>query len=191
MRGLTRPSERSTPSAGNPVSDRVARDELDAVIQYVVNYRTVCESQSCVFRASAGRPLTGQGSRTGSRQDRPGDGRLTGGRDHAIGDNPATGTSWICTVPAMPSALIEVRRPYSEAEEMALIDALHGALVAAFRIPPEDKHIRLVAHTPHRFAVGPGLSHPDRYTLVSLDVFAGRSMPTGVSVEDKPPATST
>lgn len=76
----------------------------------------------------------------------------------------------------MPSALIEVRRRYSEAEEAALIDALHGALVAAFRIPPEDKHIRLIAHTPHRFAAGPDLSHPDRYTLVSLDVFAGRSL---------------
>lgn len=75
----------------------------------------------------------------------------------------------------MPTALIEVRRRYSEAEEVAIIDAVHGALVAAFLIPPKDKHVRLIAHEPHRFACPPGLAEPEFCTIVSVDCFAGRS----------------
>ncbi|MET3963115.1 phenylpyruvate tautomerase PptA (4-oxalocrotonate tautomerase family) [Marmoricola sp. OAE513] len=75
----------------------------------------------------------------------------------------------------MPTALIEVRRPYSPTEEVGLIDAVHGALVAAFKIPVNDKHVRLVVHEPHRCAYPPSLSEPERMTLVSIDCFAGRS----------------
>src|SRR3977135_294427 len=76
----------------------------------------------------------------------------------------------------MPYVLIEVRREYSEAEEVALMDAVHGALERAFRIPPSDRHVRLLAHEPHRFACPPGKAQPDRYTQVSVDAFAGRSI---------------
>ncbi|MFL6061732.1 MAG: tautomerase family protein [Marmoricola sp.] len=76
----------------------------------------------------------------------------------------------------MPSTLIEVRRPYSVVEEVAIIDAVHEALVAAFRIPPGDKHVRLVVHEPHRFACPPHLTEPDRATMVAIDCFAGRSL---------------
>jgi len=76
----------------------------------------------------------------------------------------------------MPYVLIETRREYSEVEEVAMIDAVHGALLNAFRIPPEDRHVRLVTHMPHRFAVPPTLAQPDRFTLVSIDAFAGRSL---------------
>jgi phenylpyruvate tautomerase PptA (4-oxalocrotonate tautomerase family) len=76
----------------------------------------------------------------------------------------------------MPHVLVEVRREYSEAEEVALMDAVHSALRTAFRIPPSDRHVRLVAHEPHRFACPPGKTQPDRYTLVSVDAFAGRSL---------------
>ena len=76
----------------------------------------------------------------------------------------------------MPSTVVEVRRHYSESEEVAIIDAVHSALVAAFRIPPGDKHVRLVVHEPHRFAVPPHLAEPDRATMVSIDCFAGRSL---------------
>ena len=71
---------------------------------------------------------------------------------------------------------IEVRRRWSQAEEVALIDAVHDALVAAFRIPPQDKHVRLVVHEPHRFAVSPHLARPEFFTLVSIDCFSGRSL---------------
>ena len=76
----------------------------------------------------------------------------------------------------MPHALIELRRQCSEADETAVVDAVHGALVAAFRTPPQDKHVRLVVHAPHRFAVPPTLTQPELFTLVSIDCFAGRSV---------------
>jgi phenylpyruvate tautomerase PptA (4-oxalocrotonate tautomerase family) len=74
----------------------------------------------------------------------------------------------------MPTALVEVCRPYSQTEEVAIIDAVHDALVAAFRIPPEDKHVRLLVHEPHRFGSPPRLSNPEAVTLVTVDCFAGR-----------------
>jgi phenylpyruvate tautomerase PptA (4-oxalocrotonate tautomerase family) len=76
----------------------------------------------------------------------------------------------------MPGAIIEVRRTYSASDEVAIIDAVHDALVAAFKIPPGDKHVRLVVHDPHRFACPPHLAMPDRATMVSIDCFAGRSL---------------
>ncbi|RZS77524.1 tautomerase-like protein [Motilibacter rhizosphaerae] len=76
----------------------------------------------------------------------------------------------------MPRATVEVRRSYAAEEEVAILDAVHAALVAAFRIPEQDKHLRLVVHEPHRFAVPPTLDQPDRATLVTIDCFAGRSL---------------
>ncbi|GAA3093960.1 phenylpyruvate tautomerase PptA (4-oxalocrotonate tautomerase family) [Kribbella aluminosa] len=76
----------------------------------------------------------------------------------------------------MPSALIEVRREYAEADEAGLIDAVHQALITAFRIPPQDKDVRLVVHAPHRLACSPRLTQPEYFTLVSIDCFAGRSV---------------
>lgn len=76
----------------------------------------------------------------------------------------------------MPHAQIEVRRRWSVDEEIALIDAVHGALVAAFRIPAKDKHIRLVVHEPHLFAAPPDLAQPEFLTIVHIDCFAGRSV---------------
>jgi len=75
----------------------------------------------------------------------------------------------------VPSSQIDVRRRSSADEEVGIVDAVHGALVAAFTIPPGDKHVRLVVHEPHRFAVPPRLDQPERYTLVAVDCFAGRS----------------
>ena len=76
----------------------------------------------------------------------------------------------------MPSALIEVRRDYTESDGAAIIEALHAALVEAFRIPPDDKDVRLLVHEPHRFACSPRHSQPELFTLVSIDCFAGRSV---------------
>ncbi len=56
------------------------------------------------------------------------------------------------------------------------MDAVHGALVEAFRIPASDRHVRLLAHEPHRFACPPGKAQPDRYIQVSIDAFEGRSI---------------
>ena len=56
------------------------------------------------------------------------------------------------------------------------MEAIHEALLRAFRIPPQDRHVRLVVHEPHRFAVPPDKDEPDRFTQVSIDAFAGRSL---------------
>lgn len=74
----------------------------------------------------------------------------------------------------MPLATIEVRRHYSRDEEIAMIDAVHTAMIEGLKILEWDKNIRLFVHEAHRFATPPGKS--DRYTLVSIDLFAGRSL---------------
>jgi phenylpyruvate tautomerase PptA (4-oxalocrotonate tautomerase family) len=76
----------------------------------------------------------------------------------------------------MPHVLIETRREYSQPEEVALMEAVHGALQRAFRIPANDRHVRLLVHAPHRFACPPDKDQPDRFTQVSVDAFAGRSI---------------
>lgn len=76
----------------------------------------------------------------------------------------------------MPKSLVEVRRHYSPEDEAALLEAVHESLVDAFRIPPGDRGVRLVVHEPQRFAVSPALTQPDRYTLITIECFAGRSL---------------
>jgi phenylpyruvate tautomerase PptA (4-oxalocrotonate tautomerase family) len=75
----------------------------------------------------------------------------------------------------MPSTLIEVRRNYTPEQEVAIIDAVHEGLVAAFRIPREDRYIRLATFEPHRMVNGLEEGRPDAYTRVTIDCFAGRS----------------
>ena len=76
----------------------------------------------------------------------------------------------------MPSVLIEVRRQYTQEQEIALMEAVHAALREAFKIPPGDRNVRLVVHEPHRFAVPPERQQPEFYTHISIDAFAGRSL---------------
>lgn len=74
----------------------------------------------------------------------------------------------------MPNVTIEVRKRYSKAEEEGIIAAVHAALVTGIKIPEWDRTVRLVVHDPHRFAVPPGKD--ERYTLVEIDLFSGRSL---------------
>lgn len=76
----------------------------------------------------------------------------------------------------MPSVLIEVRRQYTQEQEIALMEAVHRALRKAFKIVPGDKNVRLIVHEPHRFACPPEREKPDYYTHISIDAFAGRSL---------------
>ncbi len=76
----------------------------------------------------------------------------------------------------MPSSLIEVRRCYTKEEEVAIIDAVHSSLVAAFKIPNEDRYIRLISYEPHRMVNGLEAGQPDHYTRVTIDCFSGRSI---------------
>lgn len=76
----------------------------------------------------------------------------------------------------MPKTLVEVRRSYDADSARQILDAVHEALVAAFRIPREDRGVRLIAHAPERFDPPDGLAPPESYTLVTIDCFAGRSL---------------
>ncbi|MFF2344625.1 tautomerase family protein [Pseudarthrobacter sp. NPDC058119] len=76
----------------------------------------------------------------------------------------------------MPSSLIEVRRSYTQDQQVALIDAVHGALVAAFKIPQEDRFIRILSYEPHAMVNSLAAGVADDYTRVTVDCFAGRSI---------------
>jgi len=76
----------------------------------------------------------------------------------------------------MPSVLIEIRRPIGIEEEMAILEAVHASLREAFKIPPEDRNVRLLVHAPHRFACPPHLTKPELFTLIGIDAFSGRSL---------------
>ena len=76
----------------------------------------------------------------------------------------------------MPSILIEVRRQFTKQEETEIMEAVHLAMREAFKIKPDDKHVRLVAHEPHRFACPPGREKPEFSVLISIDALAGRSL---------------
>lgn len=48
----------------------------------------------------------------------------------------------------MPSVLIEVRQAFDREREVRIIDAVHGALIEAFKIPVNDKNVRLLVQKP-------------------------------------------
>ena len=76
----------------------------------------------------------------------------------------------------MPSVLIEVRKDYSKEEGVKIIDAIHSALQTAFKILPSDKVVRLVSHSPDKFACPTNLTKPEYYTYINIDAYSGRSV---------------
>jgi 5-carboxymethyl-2-hydroxymuconate isomerase len=76
----------------------------------------------------------------------------------------------------MPSVLIEVRQEYSQEIELGIMEAVHSALRDSFKIKSDDRHVRLIAHQPHRFECPPDREKPECYTHISIDCFAGRSL---------------
>ncbi len=76
----------------------------------------------------------------------------------------------------MPSVLIEVRREYSAKEETGIMNAVHAAMCASFKIKPDDRHVRLIVHPPHRFQCPQERAKPEYLTHISIDCIAGRSI---------------
>ena len=76
----------------------------------------------------------------------------------------------------MPSTVIEVRRIYTAEQETQIIEAVQSALVEGFKIPSGDRCVRLVVHEPHRFIALSRLTQPDRYTVITVSAFLGRSL---------------
>src|ERR1700742_193445 len=74
----------------------------------------------------------------------------------------------------MPLITIEARRGTPPELKRALLDAVHEALVACFRIPDHDRTQRFVEHAREDFDVPPGRG--ERFTVVTIVAFAGRSL---------------
>ena len=76
----------------------------------------------------------------------------------------------------MPSATIEVRRSYTQAEEVALMEAVHESIVEAFKVSPVHRNVTLVVHEPHRLLGRTDCPAPDRVTNISIFALPGRSL---------------
>ena len=74
----------------------------------------------------------------------------------------------------MPISRIEVRKHWSAEDKRRLMETLHNALMAAFKIPSDDKLIRFVEYAPEDFVVPPGCT--ENYVLIELSIFPGRSL---------------
>jgi phenylpyruvate tautomerase PptA (4-oxalocrotonate tautomerase family) len=73
----------------------------------------------------------------------------------------------------VPYVRIEIVKGRSLEERRWLFQAVHDALMEAFRIPDDDRTQRIVEHEPENFEFPPGSSN--RYTLIEITAFPGRS----------------
>jgi phenylpyruvate tautomerase PptA (4-oxalocrotonate tautomerase family) len=74
----------------------------------------------------------------------------------------------------MPLIRVQIREGWSPADKAGLLDAIHAAAVEALRIPDEDRTQTLTEHPAEAFEIPPGKG--DRFTLVEITMFAGRSL---------------
>jgi phenylpyruvate tautomerase PptA (4-oxalocrotonate tautomerase family) len=75
-------------------------------------------------------------------------------------------------------ARIEILEGRSPEEKRAMMDAVRGALGDALRVPEEDPAVRLVEYPREQFSPPYPDRHSDRYTLVEVAMFKGRSLET-------------
>lgn len=84
----------------------------------------------------------------------------------------------------MPIVSIEVTNSFTKEEEIALMKAVYSALKEVFQLSDEAINLRLFIHEPHRFVIpltknkSETYEHPELYTVISIDCFAGRTMDT-------------
>ncbi|RCW70220.1 tautomerase-like protein [Pseudorhodoferax soli] len=79
-------------------------------------------------------------------------------------------------MPAMPSAIVEIRTTYAPEVEVQLLETVHAAIVQAFKVSPVHRNVTLVVHAPHRFLGRTDCLAPERLTNVSIFVLPGRSV---------------
>ena len=77
----------------------------------------------------------------------------------------------------MPFVSIEVRKQYSQEQEIALLKAVHSAIYTAFK-KPDDINVRFIAHEAHRFPAPVTKTQPELYTNIIIDCIEGRSIET-------------
>ena len=76
----------------------------------------------------------------------------------------------------MPSATVEVRRSYTQDEEVGILDAVHCAIVEAFKVSPVHRNVTFVVHAPHRFLGRTDCLEPECLTNISIFLLPGRSI---------------
>ena len=76
----------------------------------------------------------------------------------------------------MPSATIDVCHAYTPAEEVAMMEAVHAAIVEAFRVSPVHRNVKLAVHAPHRLMGRTDCPDPARVTHISIFLLPGRSV---------------
>lgn len=59
-----------------------------------------------------------------------------------------------------------------------MIEAVQAAISEALGAPAEDPSVRLIEYPPEHFLIPYPERHSDRYTLVEVTMFAGRSLET-------------
>ena len=74
----------------------------------------------------------------------------------------------------MPLVKVSLLKGKSKEEKKALSDAIHAALMEAFRIPENDRNQRIFEFEPENFDVPEGKT--SNYTLIEITTFPGRSL---------------
>jgi len=76
----------------------------------------------------------------------------------------------------MALARIELLEGRTPEEKRALVEAVRAALSEALEAPEEDPVVRLAEYPREQFSLPYPDRHSDRYALVEVTMFAGRSM---------------
>jgi phenylpyruvate tautomerase PptA (4-oxalocrotonate tautomerase family) len=78
----------------------------------------------------------------------------------------------------MALARIEMLEGRTPEQKQRIVDAVRASLSEALRVPPDDPTVRLVEYPREHFSLPYPDRHSDRYTLIEVTMFAGRSMDT-------------
>jgi phenylpyruvate tautomerase PptA (4-oxalocrotonate tautomerase family) len=76
----------------------------------------------------------------------------------------------------MALARIEILEGRTPEEKRAMVEAVRAALSEALQAPDDDPTVRLAQYPSEQFSLPYPDRHSDRYTLVEVTMFAGRSM---------------
>jgi phenylpyruvate tautomerase PptA (4-oxalocrotonate tautomerase family) len=103
----------------------------------------------------------------------------------------------LSTVQDVALARIEILEGRSPEERRQLVDVVAIALSGSLQTPPADPSVRLLEYPPSQFLIPYPDRHSDRFTLVEVTMFSGRSMETkrrlyqaivdGLTASDVPP----
>ena len=74
----------------------------------------------------------------------------------------------------MPLVKVSLLKGRSSEEKKALLDAIHAALLDAFKIPENDRTQRIFEFEPENFDIPE--EKTSNYTIIEIDVFPGRSL---------------